>query len=236
MNLQQSVSVVTGASKGIGRAVAHELAKAGSTAVLVARSESELRKVQSEIEHANGRAEYFVADITNDKVVNDLFEHVRTKYGRLDVLINNAGIGRFAPVRNLKVDDFDAMWKLNVRALFVCSQNAVRMMEPQKSGIIVQVASLAGKNAFVNGAGYAATKWAVLGFSKCMMLEVREHNIKVIVVCPGSVDTGFSPRVRDASADKILSPQDVADAIMAALRLPQQAMMSEIDLRPTNPK
>ncbi len=236
MNFEQTISVVTGAGRGIGRSVALELAREGSTVILVARTESELRKVQAEIKQSGGKADCFVADITDDKRVAELFEYVKEKYGRLDVLINNAGIGRFAPVRNLGVGDFDAMWNLNVRALFLCSQHAVRIMESQKSGIIVQVASLAGKNAFLNGAGYAATKWAVLGFSKCMMLEVREHNIKVVIVCPGSVDTGFSQRTRDASSEKMLSPRDVADSVMAALRLPPQAMMSEIDLRPTNPK
>jgi len=236
MNLKKSISVVTGAGRGIGRSVALELAKAGSTVILVARTERELRNLQREIEASGGKAETRVADITDDTRVRELFGYVKETHGRLDVLINNAGIGRFAPVRNLELSDFDAMWNLNVRALALCSQGAVQIMEPQNSGIIVQVASLAGKNAFVNGAAYAATKWAVLGFSKCLMLEVREHNIKVIVVCPGSVDTGFSFRTRESSREKILSPKDVADTIMAALRLPPQAMMSEIDLRPTNPK
>ncbi len=110
-------------------------------------------------------------------------------------------------------------------------------MENQKSGTIVNISSLAGKNAFVNGAGYAATKWALMGFSKCLMLEEREYNIRVITVCPGSVDTSFSPlEGKRGNSDKILKPQDVADAVLTAVTLPENAMMSEIDLRPTNPK
>jgi len=98
-----------------------------------------------------------------------------------------------------------------MRALFLCTQNALKLMEPQKSGIIVNVPSLAGKNAFVGGAGYSATKWALMGFSKSLMLEVREHNIRLITICPGSVDTSFSPQERNAArSDEILHPQDVA--------------------------
>jgi 3-oxoacyl-[acyl-carrier protein] reductase len=110
-------------------------------------------------------------------------------------------------------------------------------MEPQKGGVIVNVSSLAGKNAFVGGAGYSATKWALMGFSKTLMLEVREHNIRVITICPGSVDTSFSPQEKDPKrSEKILHPQDVADTLLAAITLPERAMVSEIHIRPTDPR
>jgi len=110
-------------------------------------------------------------------------------------------------------------------------------MESQKNGLIVNISSLAGKNAFVGGGGYAATKWALMGFSKCLMLEERQYNIRVITVCPGSVETTFSDHESEAArADKILSPQDVADTVLSAILMPPRAMVSEIDIRPTNPK
>jgi NADP-dependent 3-hydroxy acid dehydrogenase YdfG len=110
-------------------------------------------------------------------------------------------------------------------------------MQQKQSGVIVNISSLAGKNAFVNGAGYAATKWAVNGFSNCLRLEVRKQNIKVITVCPGSVATEFTSGEKDPRrVGSILQPEDVADAIIGALKLPERAMMSEIDLRPTNPQ
>ncbi|MEX0602339.1 MAG: SDR family NAD(P)-dependent oxidoreductase, partial [Bacteroidota bacterium] len=158
-------------------------------------------------------------------------------FGRLDILVNNAGIGRFAPVRDLSPADLDAMWNVNLRGVFLCTKRALPIMERQRGGTIVQMSSLAGKNAFVNGAGYAATKWALMGFSKCLMLEERGFNIRIVLVCPGSVDTGFSPADKDpARSDKILSPGDVADAVLTAVSLPARSMMSEIDLRPTNPQ
>jgi NADP-dependent 3-hydroxy acid dehydrogenase YdfG len=154
----------------------------------------------------------------------------------LDILVNNAGIGRFAPVKELSLSDFDAMWNVNVRGLFLCTQHAVRMMETQRGGVIVNISSLAGKNAFVRGAGYAATKWALMGFAKCLMLEVRERNIRVVTVCPGSVDTTFSHPSESPRAEKLIHPQDVADTVLAAITIPARSMVSEIDIRPTNPK
>ncbi len=133
--------------------------------------------------------------------------------------------------------DFDAMWALNIKAVFDCTKLALPLMEAQRQGAIVNVASLAGKNSFVGGAGYSATKWALIGFSRSLLLEVREHNIRVITICPGSVDTSFSSTNTDPKrSEKILHPQDVADSIMAALMMPDRAMVSEIDIRPTNPK
>jgi 3-oxoacyl-[acyl-carrier protein] reductase len=237
MKLNESVALVTGAGRGIGRVVAMTLAAQGSTVVLAARTGKDLDAVRAEIEAHGGKAVSVPVDITQDDQVEKLFKEVATRFRRLDVLVNNAGSGRFAPVRDLAVAEFDAMWKLNVRALFLCTQHALKLMEPNKNGVIVNVSSLAGKNAFVGGAAYSATKWALMGFSKTLMLEVRDRNIRVITICPGSVDTSFSPQGGDPKrSEKILHPQDVADTILAAMILPERAMVSEIDIRPTNPK
>jgi NADP-dependent 3-hydroxy acid dehydrogenase YdfG len=237
MKLDQSVALVTGGGRGIGKAIACTLAKNGVTVVLTARTVSELELVRKEIESSGGKALSIQADLTNDSHIDNLFNEVSSRLNRLDILVNNAGIGILSPVKDLSVNDFDAMWRLNVRALFLCSQKAIGIMEPQKGGVIVNVSSLAGKNAFVGGAGYSATKWALMGFSKTLMLEVREHNIRVITICPGSVDTSFSPQEKDPKrSEKILHPQDVADTLLAAITLPERAMVSEIDIRPTNPK
>jgi NADP-dependent 3-hydroxy acid dehydrogenase YdfG len=137
----------------------------------------------------------------------------------------------------MNVADFDAMWHLNVRGLVLCTQQALRLMESQRDGVIVNISSLAGKNAVVNGAGYAATKWALMGFAKCLMLEERQYNIRVITICPGSVDTTFSDHDSEPiRAGKILSPQDVAETVLSAITAHPRAMVSEIDIRPTNPK
>ncbi|MGH2569309.1 MAG: SDR family oxidoreductase [Bacteroidota bacterium] len=236
MRLENTVTLVTGAGRGIGRAIATTLAGEGSSVVLVARTESELETVRREIEGRGGKAFVLPSDITKPDEVKRVFEEVASKFQRLDILVNNAGIGHFAPVKDLSLGDFDAMWNLNMRGLFLCTQQAIRMMESQKSGAIVNLSSLAGKNAFVNGAGYDATKWALMGFAKCLMLEVREQNIRVITVCPGSVDTSFSHPKEPAKTDKLIHPQDVADIVLSALITPARSMVSEIDIRPTNPK
>lgn len=236
MKLKGSVALVTGAGKGIGRSIALSLAGQGACVGLNARTESDLKAVRSEIESGGGTAEVLPADLRDDGAIRDLFRRMDERFGRVDILVNNAGVGKFAPVRNLTVEDFDAMWSLNMRALFLCTREAVERMEKKGGGAIVNISSLAGRNAFIGGAGYAATKWALIGFSRCLMLEVRDKNIRVVTVCPGSVDTGFSGPRDPEKAAKILAPEDVAEAVMAALTLPARALMSEIDIRPTNPR
>jgi 3-oxoacyl-[acyl-carrier protein] reductase len=237
MRLSGQIALVTGAGRGIGRAIAHSLASEGAQVVLVSRTLSELERVQKEIKSAGGIADVISSDITKAQEIGKLFAEIKSRFGRLDILINNAGIGKFVSVKELKVEDFDAMWNLNMRGLFLCTQQAIPFMESQKSGIIVNISSLAGKNAFVNGAGYAATKWALMGFSKCLLLEERQYNIRVVTVCPGSVDTAFSAHEEGSNRkDKILSPQDVAETVLSAILMPARAMVSEIDIRPTNPK
>jgi len=235
MNLKDAIILVTGAGRGIGRAIGLALAKEGAHVLLNARTETDLAQVQKDIGAAGGRADIYQADITDDDQVSWMFGSIEKRHGRLDALVNNAGIGHFGPVRSLPIRDIDAMWNVNLRALIQCTKAALVPMERQKSGAIVNIASLAGKNAFTGGAGYAATKWALLGFSKCLMLEEREFNIRVVTICPGSVDTGFSPH-DPASAKKILAPEDVAATVVLALTMPDRAMVSEIDIRPTKPR
>ena len=237
MTLKNTVAVVTGAGRGIGRAIALSLGREGATVILAARTVAELEHVKKEIEAAGGSAVAVRTDLSKDADIRRLFEEISTRFSRLNILVNNAGLGLFAPVRDLSISDFDTMWNLNMRAVMLCTQHALKMMEPQRSGAIFNVASLAGRNAFVGGAGYAATKWALIGFARSLMLEVRAHNIRVITICPGSVDTSFSQSPKEPSRSAtILHSDDVADTVMAALKLPDRAMVSEIDIRPTNPQ
>lgn len=235
MRLKGSIAIVTGAGRGIGRAIAASLAGEGAHVVLISRSRNELENVLREIEGSGGTGEIAQADITDDERVGEVFESVIARHSRIDILVNNAGIGKFSPLRNLTMDDFDSMWKLNVRAVVHCTKLALPVMERNNRGIIVNISSLAGKNAFVGGGGYAATKWALLGLSRCLMLEERGHNVRVITISPGSVDTEFSGPKDPAKAQRILSPQDVADTVLLAVTMPERAMVSEIDIRPTNP-
>ncbi len=229
------VAIVTGAGKGIGKAIALSLAKEKMKVVLTARTASDLEKVADEVKQLGGEALAIPADISREEDVKKVVSKTIDSFGSIDVLINNAGIGVFAPVEELKIEDFDRMFAVNMRGVFLCTQAVLPYMKKQASGAIINISSLAGKNFFKGGSGYAATKWALNGFTKCLMLEAREYNIRVSVICPGSVATEFSPH-SGKDETKILQSQDVADAVLTVLRLPDNALMSEVDLRPTNPK
>ncbi len=232
--LKGHVALVTGASKGIGAATARALAAEGATVVLAARDAGGLKSVEDAIRSSGGNAMSQPTDLTNDDDVLRLFQYIQERAGGLDIIVNNAGVGVFNKFADMSVEDFDRMWSLNVRSVFVATKHALPMLMKSGRGAIINIASLAGKNSFVGGTGYSATKWALRGWAGSLMLEVREHNIRVVTICPGSVDTSFSSM--NKRGDKITQPEDVADAVVFAVTAPARSMFSEIDVRPTNPK
>src|SRR5271169_1389953 len=231
--LSGKVAIVTGAGRGIGKAIAQALAAEGAHVVLAARTVSEIDKESGIIRTAGGSATAVRADITDERQVGHLIEESLKVNGSVDILVNNAGIGVFKPVVSMSVSEFDAMWNVNMRGVFLATHAVLPSMIRSRSGAIVNIASLAGKNTFKGGAGYGATKWALRGFAGSLMLEVREHNIRVVTICPGSVDTDFSSSGK--KGPQITQPEDVASAVIFAVTAPGRSMFSEIDLRPTNP-
>jgi len=171
--------------------------------------------------------------MTKDDDVQALVDAAVQHYGGIDIVVNNAGMGVFQRCVDMEVEEFDAMWRLNMRAVFVLTKLSLPHMIARKQGAIVNIASLAGKNSFVNGTGYAATKWALRGWANSLMLEVREHNIRVITIFPGSVNTSFSSF--NKRGESITQPEDVAAAVVFAVTSPARSMFSEIDVRPTRP-
>ena len=158
--------------------------------------------------------------------------------GPVDVLVNNAGIGILKPFQDLTLEDWDRTMAVNLRSMYLVTREVLPAMRARGDGAIVNVASLAGRNAVAGGTAYAASKHAVLGFSKSLMMEVRKEGVRVMAICPGSVRTGFGAgrTVPKLSRSGMLEPEDVADLIVAQLRLPARALASEIDLRPANPQ
>jgi 3-oxoacyl-[acyl-carrier protein] reductase len=232
--LKDKVVIITGAGRGIGKAIALRLAGEHSRLVLAARTKNEIEKVADEVKRGGAEAVAVPTDVAKEDQVERLVKTAHSTFGRIDVLVNNAGFGIYSKVAEMKTDDFQSMFDVNVRGVFFCTRAVLPHMIEQSDGVIVNIASLAGRNAFIGGAGYCATKWALIGFARSLMLEVREHNIRVITICPGSVDTSFG---RDEGRKKtILQAQDVAETVLAAVRMPARAMVSEIDIRPTNPK
>lgn len=231
--LSGQTALITGAGRGIGRAIAVALGNEGANLVLVSRTLSQLEETAELIRKNNQRLYCLKADITNVNELDAICKNVIDNFGRVDILVNNAGVGYFSDVINTELKEFDEMFNVNVRGMFLMTKAFLPLMIQNKQGDIVNIASLAGRNALEGGAVYAATKWAVIGFSRSLMLEVRKHNIRVITICPGSVDTTFAGLKKENPT--IPKPEDIANVLVNALLTPRNVMVSEIDIRPTNP-
>jgi 3-oxoacyl-[acyl-carrier protein] reductase len=237
MELSGALAVVTGATEGIGRAIAFQLGRAGAKLAICARSEPNVRATVQELRDARIDAVGMPCDVSDPAGVDTFADFATTQRGAPRVLVNNAGIGRFKPLRELSLEDWDATMAVNVRSLFLMTRAFVAGMTQAGGGTIVNIASLAGRNGFEGGTAYCASKHAVLGFSKALMLEVRKHNIRVVAVCPGSVATPFMDKQsrERPNRDRVLAPEDVAHVVVSSLTLSDRAMVSELDIRPTNP-
>jgi len=230
-------ALITGATEGIGRATALALGKAGYRIGAVARTEDKLRRLVAYLNEEGIEAAGAAADVGDPEAAGRAVDELTGALGDVDVLVNNAGVLIAKPFEELTLDDWDTTMSTNVRSLYLMSRTVLPAMRRRRRGTIVNVASLAGRNGFVGGTAYTASKHAVLGFSRSLMLETRKENIRVIAICPGSVATGMlrEQTMLKSDPDKILRPEDVADTILHAINLPDRAMISELDVRPTNP-
>ncbi len=230
-------ALVTGATQGIGRATAFALGRAGYRVGVCARTASTLDALVAELQDAGAVAAGRVGDVGDEGDVAAVVSEVEQRLGPVDVLVNNAGVLVGKRIEELSLAEWDATMATNVRALFLFTRRVLPGMRERRRGTIVNVASLAGKTGFVGGTAYAASKHAVLGFSRSLLLEVRKDNVRVVAVCPGSVATAMllNQPLPPSSPDKILTPEDVAETILHAVRLPPAALVSELDIRPTNP-
>ena len=230
-------ALVTGATEGIGRATALALGHAGYRVGVIARTEKKVRALVTHLKEEGIEAAGAAADVGVPEPVARAVETLSRALGEAQVLVNNAGILIAKPFEELTLEDWDLTQATNVRSLYLMCRAVLPAMRRRQEGTIVNVASLAGRNGFVGGTAYTASKHAVLGFSRSLMLELRKENIRVITVCPGSVATGMlqdQPMLK-SDPEKILLPEDVAGTILHAIQLPTRAMVSELDVRPTNP-
>ena len=238
MEIRNKIACITGASKGIGKETALALAHKGASIAISARSKDLLERTAEEAQSYGVKVFSFVGDMSVEDEIKIFISETINNLGGLDILINNAGFGLFYPIADFPTKEWDEMFNLNVRGLFITTREALPHLRKAGESVIVNIASLAGKNAFVNGGGYAATKHAVLGFSRCLMLEERKNGVRVLAICPGSVATNFFDEHHDKfdpKRDRILKGEDVAESIVHMILLNQRAMVSEIDIRPTNP-
>jgi len=231
------VALVTGATEGIGRAIAFALGRAGYRVGVCARTPSRLRDLLEELSQAGITAAGHPADVGLASDVETMAEKVTSALGPVDVLVNNAGVALLKPFDQLTLADWDTTMATNLRSMFLVTQAVLPGMRVRKRGAIVNIASLAGRNGFAGGTAYCASKHAVLGFGRALLMEVRKDNVRVITICPGSVDT---PLIRNQEMLRpnlaaVLMPEDVAATVLDTLALPERALISELDLRPTNP-
>jgi 3-oxoacyl-[acyl-carrier protein] reductase len=231
--LSAQVALVTGAGRGIGAAIAQRLASMGATVVLCGRTIKTLEATASAISSTGGQSRVEQCDVTNLVSVDALAAKVARSFKRLDILVNNAGLGSFStPLHEMTPETWEKILNTNLRGIFYCIRAFAPMMIRAESGHIINISSLAGKNPVPNGAAYSASKWGLNGLSYSVAEELRAYQIRVSVVCPGSVETELSPHA-GKDAQKMLQSEDVAHVVAMLVTQAPRSFASEVLLRPT---
>ena len=231
--LEGIVAIVTGASRGIGLAVAHRLGTLGAKLSLCARDRQKLDSAADEL-RATGAAAVFSAavDVTHREQILAFVQDTEKALGAVGILVNNAGIGYFGATHEATEANWDSVLDTNLKAVFLASKAVAPGMIERRGGHIVNIASLAGKNAFAGGGIYCASKWGLLGLTECMAEDLRGYGIRVSAICPGSVATDFSPRGKK-DISKMLQAEDIAHVVAMIVTQAPQSFISEVLLRPT---
>lgn len=237
MDLTDAVCVVTGASRGLGAHFSRMLVEEGAVVYGLARSEDKLEVLEDEL---GTSFKPIGCDVRKESQVKEAFETVTSETGRVDVLINNAGLGQFGPVEDLETEAFDVQMDTNVRGVYLCTREAVPTMRAQNEesefgGHIINVASIAGLLGNPNISAYNASKFAVRGFSEALMKELRDDGIRVTCLYPGSTETNFFDAAGVEMTENPLAPEDVAATVQHVLESPKNHLISEIVMRPLRP-
>lgn len=232
-----TTALVTGATEGIGRAIAFALGAAGHQVGVCARTPANVDRLLQDLAAAGITAAGIACDVGDPAQVTALVAHVTERLGPVEVLVNNAGIGVLKPFAELSLAEWDAIIATNLRSLFLVTSAVLPGMRERKRGDVINISSLAGKRGFPGGTAYSASKHAVMGFSESLNLEVRKEGVRVVAVCPGSVDTKIiqAQTLFEKDPNKILKPEDVAAMVLAVLQLPRRAAVTEFEIRPSDP-
>jgi NAD(P)-dependent dehydrogenase (short-subunit alcohol dehydrogenase family) len=235
--LAGKIAVVTGGTRGIGRAIAERLLEEGCSVAICGREQATVDVAVAEM-HRLGTIAGFAADVTQPEQVEHFFSQVERQFGGLDILVNNAGEGVFRKVGEMTVDDWRRNIDLNLNGAFYCAHAALPRFAQRGGGFVVNISSLAAKNAFSGGAGYNASKFGLNGFTEALMLDHRYDNVRVCSVMPGSVATDFAGDASKRTADSgwKVAAQDVAEVVTMVLRMPARTMVSQVEMRPSKPK
>ena len=230
VSLENQVAIVTGAGRGIGRAVAVELGRLGMRVALVSRTRSELNETAAKVPGSS----VFPADLCVESDVLRVVEQTQQNLGPVDVLVNSAGIYHFGAVTDASGDDFDRVIDTNLKGVFLTCRSVLGQMTERGRGHIINIASIAGKVGSARRSLYCASKFGVVGFTEALSQEVRESGVRVSLICPGSTNTGFSPKEQEGkSRDRMLQPDDVAHAVRMLVGQEPNSFISEVVMRPT---
>jgi len=229
MRLKDQVGIITGGGRGIGRATALTFAKEGASIAVVARSESEIEGVAREIRNMGGRAIAIKTDVSQEDQVEAMVQKVINEFGRIDALVNSAGVAKHAHIQDIQTDIWDLTMNVNLRGIMLCTRAVYRQMLDQQSGYIMNISSGAGKRGSAKYGTYSTSKFGVIGFTESLAAEGRRNGIKASVICPGPVATrmraGNHPGENPAT---IMSPQDIADVALFLITQPKRAYICEV--------
>lgn len=234
--LRGKVAVVTGGTRGIGRAIAEALLGSGANVVLTGRRAEDAERVARELDGGDGRALGLACDVRDPASCRELIEGAVQAFGRLDILINNAGVGHFAPVAEMAVEDWQRVIETNLSGVYYCTHEALPHLKAAGGGWVINIGSLAGKNAFPGGAAYNASKFGLVGFTEALMQEVRGDGIRVSSIMPGSVATAFNHPSPGTGDEWKIQPQDIAQLVLDLLDMPARTLPSRIEVRPSMPR
>jgi NAD(P)-dependent dehydrogenase (short-subunit alcohol dehydrogenase family) len=233
--LNGTVAVVTGAGRGIGKAIARALATAGAHVVLTARTRQEIDDLAAQIAGDGGAATAIRTDVSVEQDVVSLFQAIASTLGRIDVVVNNAGIGLFGPSAEFKAEQLDSIYATNVRGTFLCCREALKLMVPAGRGYLINISSVVGFKGYPKQAAYTASKHAVMGLTKSLAAELAGTGIRVSAILPGGVDTDMVGDARpDLQRDQLMRPEDVAQSVMYLLSLSDRAAVDQIYIRRRN--
>jgi 3-oxoacyl-[acyl-carrier protein] reductase len=234
--IQDKVAIVTGSTKGIGLAIARALLAEGAKVAVTARNAGEVESVAKELERAHaGRVLGRPSDVRREGDVAGLFDAVEAKWGGLDVLVNNAGIGFFKNVEEMSLEEWNSILETNLTGVFLCTRAAIPRMRRRGGGYIFNLSSLAGKTAFPTAAAYNTSKFGLNGFSEAVMQEIRYDGIRVSYLMPGSVNTYFNNSAPDPSQAWKIQPEDIGEIVVDLLRHPARTLPSRVEIRPSQP-
>jgi 3-oxoacyl-[acyl-carrier protein] reductase len=232
VNLSGKTALVTGAGRGIGRAIIRLLAQHGATVIAAARTESQIKEVADKINQSGGTAYSYPFDLANESEILSLFAFFEKKADHLDILVNNAGIGLFGQMHEFSTKDLQTLLDVNIRGTYLCCREGLRCMIPNKSGYIINISSVVGFKGYPNQSAYTASKHAVVGMTKSLAIEAQPHNIRASVIHPGGVDTDLVRSARpDLDPAILIQPEDIAHTVMYLLSLSERCAVDEIYIR-----